>query len=280
MEYNAAKDQINKILRCSCNQSYIVQDDHIICRKCGDKHIYANGYINFFEHENQRPYWSMHMQNEFLNHGIELNMSRNYSSWNQYYIGNTTATDFFHKILDSGPVIIDLASGPSGYFGYLIENLKENQCFFITDGSPMIIDAHKKANQGNNQVGYIDLDLDKKLPFISNSIDCFTGRFLDNVVEQKQLITDIYRSLKVGGRYSVMELFFEDDSETSITMQNRNKITASLNAYLEFCYSVGFELESEGIIESYIGKLDPSDELPMNDKDKSNVIALNLIKRI
>lgn len=267
-----------KILKCDCGNNFEIITDQILCNRCQSNYPLANTYVNFFDDESKRPYWSMHMQNEFINHGIRLNMSTRYDSNKVFYKDNIVAQIFFENIINSGQVIIDLASGPSGYFSSLLNKLVNNQVFIITDGSPMIIDAHKSANLDNNQIGYLDLDLDKNLPFMNESIDCFTGRFLDNIMEQEQLIVEMYRCLKFGGQYSVMEMFFEDNSDTSNLLIERQVLTATKDGYIEFCTSLGFKLEYSGIAESYIGKIDESDELPYTETDKSNVFALTFIK--
>lgn len=268
------------ILKCDCGRSFDINQNDMNCRNCQSNYTVTDGYVNFFKDESKRPFWSIHMQTEFENHGIHLDMPANYNAFETFYKNNTTAINFFQTVISSGRVIIDLASGPSGYVSTIVKNLKEEQFFIITDGSPMIINAHKIANKTNSKVGYLDLDLDDKLPLLDNSIDCFTGRFLDNVMAQRQLLEEIFRCLKTDGLYAVMELFFEDNSETSNLLIEKGKLTATHDKYVAFCESIGFTLISSEIVESYVGKLDESDELPINDTDKSNVFALLFVKRV
>lgn len=143
----------------------------------------------------------------------------------------------------------------------------------------MIIDAHMNANKSNANVGYIDMDLDKALPLNNGSVDCFMGRFLDNVMAYRNLFAEIHRCLKIGGRFSVMELFFQEGSEENVELENKNSLYASIDGYIAFCASLGLRFEKKAIIETYIGKLDPSDSMPKNDADVSEVIAMHFIKK-
>lgn len=267
-----------QILKCDCDNKFTFSENRIVCEKCKKQYSYSDTYVNFFADEQKRPYWSMHMQSEFEKHGIVLNMAFKYDAFVKYYSTKSTAVEFFDRILGSGDIIVDLASGPSGYFGTLLKKINKKQFFIITDGSPMILDAHMDANKEKENIGYIDLDLDSPLPFQSNSIDCFMGNFLGNVMEYRQLIKEVYRALKCGGRYSVMEIFYEAGSEASLDLKNEDRLYADLDEYIQFCQSIGFNLESRHIIESIVGKLDPTDSIPRNDTDKSDIIALHFIK--
>lgn len=271
-------EQYMTISNCSCGGELELINDIISCKKCQNELKYSDSYICLFSNDDERPYWSMHMQTEFENHGIILEMNKKYDAFDTYYSKKEIVVDFFNRVLDSGKIIVDLASGPSGYFGTVLKLLKNEQMFFITDGSPVILNAHMDANKGRRNIGYIDLDLDKPLPFKNDSIDCFMGNYLGNVMNYRQLVTEAHRSLKPGGRFSVIEIFYDKDCETATELRNSEKLYADLEVYTEFCEGIGFKLDRKGTIEHIVGKLDPSDSLPRNDTDQSEIIAFDFIK--
>lgn len=271
-------DIYKEILKCNCGGDLNFTDENFTCLSCKRRGEFSDSYICLFSDESERPFWSMHMQTEFERHGIVLDMNKNYDSFEKYYLKRQLAIEFFDKISSSGKIIIDLASGPSGYFGILINKLKQDQYFFITDGSPVILKAHMDANDEKSNIGYIDLDLDLLLPFKDESVDCFMGNYLCNVMEYRQLISEVYRSLKKGGRFSVIEIFYEHNCDTTLELISEGKLHAELEPYIRYFESVGFRLERRGVIEEIVGKLDPSDSLPRNDTDKSEIIAFDFVK--
>lgn len=271
-------DTYRDILKCNCSGNYEIDDNRFICNSCSHEIKFNNSYICLFDNEDERPFWSIHMQTMFRKHGIVLEMDSKYNAFDKYYSKKEVVLDFFDRILDNGKIIIDLASGPSGYFGTIIKKLRDDQLFIISDGSPDILKAHMEANKEKNNIGYMDLDLDKPLPFKNDSIDNFMGNYLGNVMEYQQLVSEAYRSLKNGGRFSVIEIFYEQGSETAFELRRENRLYADLDKYIQYFESVGFKLECKGTIEHVVGKLDPSDSLPRNDTDKSEIIAFSFYK--
>ena len=271
-------DVYKEILKCKCGSNLDFANENYVCQSCKIGGKYSDSYICLFSDDADRPFWSMHMQTEFERHGIVLDMKKKYDSFERYYLKRQIALDFFDKISNSGKIIIDLASGPSGYFGILINKLRNDQYFFVTDGSPVILKAHMDANIGKDNIGYIDLDLDQLLPFKDESVDCFMGNYLCNVMEYRQLVSEVHRGLKKGGRFSVIEIFYENNCDTALELIEEGKLHADLDLYIKYFESVGFRLERSGVIEEIVGKLDPSDSLPRNDTDKSEIIAFDFIK--
>lgn len=41
-----------------------------------------------------------------------------------------------------GRVMVDLASGPSGYFSPMLDALTEDKIFIVTDACPIVVSAH------------------------------------------------------------------------------------------------------------------------------------------
>lgn len=51
---------------------------------------------------------------------------------------------YFSFITEKGGIIVDLASGPSGYFAPAFDLLKETDLFIAADGSKTILEAHAR----------------------------------------------------------------------------------------------------------------------------------------
>ncbi|QSX04672.1 class I SAM-dependent methyltransferase [Sedimentibacter sp. zth1] len=220
----------------------------------------------FIKDNNDRPEWSVILDNYIVDEEIDLNMKKRYINQRQKTYSNGFQY-FFEHITESNGVIVDLASGPSGYFSPVFDFLKDDSIFIATDACKSIINAHVEANN-DNRFYVFDIDLDKSLPFKDNSVDAFCGNLLNNINNYRELLSEVYRCLKPGGKLAVIELFFEKDSLTYEYLVNENAVYSSVEQYTDYCKSIGFNIVGSQIKEEIIGKIDPNDLLPIGENDK------------
>ena len=141
-----------------------------------------------------------------------------------------------------------------------------------------MIKAHATTNRKRKNIDICEIDLDKKLPFKDNSVDMYCGNLVNNVMNYKELINEVYRTLKVNGKYNVIEWFFDENSETSKYLKENNSLIQSIDYYIDFCSQCGLKLINKEIQSSSIGKLE-GDLLPINPNDKKSVVMLYFQKQ-
>ena len=172
----------------------------------------------------------------------------------------------FVDAVSSGQVIVDLASGPSGYFAPVLDSLEEDALFIATDACPSVLQAHAEACRKENFYLF-DTDLDRELPFRDESIDVFCGNLLNNVNNYDGLIREAYRCLKPGGKFCVIEMFFDQASVSYKSLKDQKKIWASPETYADYCHSLGFDFTGSDILLTRRGKFSESDYYPLDEND-------------
>lgn len=176
-------------------------------------------------------------------------------------------------------VIVDIATGPNGGWTHgILKNLSKNVTLISTDACNYCIDSYTEFYNQENYY-YFDLDLDKPLPFKDNAIDIFTGSLLCNVSNYKNLLTEISRCLKTGGKAVFEEIFYSDNSVTYEYLIKENAIFASSDIYSDFCKKIGLEIVKIDVCEKMVGKMDPGDGLPLSDSDESYTKNIYLYKK-
>lgn len=236
----------------------------------GTDYTIENNIIHFIHNETDRPAWSKALERSYSEFGEVLDMSKNYDAQQQAAQSNKALQEYFGFITEKGGIILDLASGPSGYFAPALDRLQNGSVFIGSDACTTVVRAHSKANTNDNFF-IIDADLDKSLPFQSGCLDVVCGNLLDNVNNYRELISEAYRCLKHGGKFAVIELFFEKDSQTYGYLMQQNAVYSSLKTYIDYCSTVGFKYLGGKILKETIGKIDKSDILPIRESDKSVV---------
>lgn len=230
----------------------------------------------FTRHENtfcffldsDRPLWSMALERSYSEFGGSLDMRRNFQKRREEANGCNILRKFFDFVTEPGGVMIDLASGPSGYFAPALDRLKSDAILIAADACPTVLSALADAS-ANERFFLFDLDLDQPLPLRDASVDVFSGNLLCNVNRYPDLLREVFRCLKPGGRLAVMESFFEEGSATAEFLTQRQAIFSSLETYVDFCESVGFEYLGGDLLRETTGKLDPGDLLPIAPEDRS-----------
>lgn len=241
------------------NITSIIKDNIFFTK---DKNIFY-----FIKNDDERPGWSKAVDDYYSNNPQDLMMNEKYNFHCEKIIGDLQTSSFFQYIAEPGGIIVDLASGPSGYFGPVFNFLKNDSIFIATDASKEIINAHERANKDNRFLLF-DVDLDRGLPFKDGSIDAFSGNLLNNVNNYKGLLSEVARCLKTNGRFAVVELFYEFGSKTYDYLRGRDAVYSSLDNYIAVCKELGLRYKDSVIRKEIVGKLAEGDLLPIGDKDK------------
>lgn len=226
----------------------------------------------FIPDEAARPHWSKLLHDHLISQG-GLQMERRYAAHRKVRANDPLWREFYETVSGCRGVIVDLASGPSGYFAPVIDALEPGDTFIITDACRAVLDAHAAANRGKN-VLLVDTDLDRPLPFADGCIDAFTGYLASNVEQLRALLGEVYRCLKPGGKLYLVDLFFESGSPTSLWLAEREKVTATLEAFLSHCTALGFTWLGGRVLKERCGKIDPQDLLPLEDWERSQERSL------
>ena len=230
--------------------------------------VQEGNVCHFLKEELPRPRWSKALDDYLTGNHIDLMMKRRYSVQKRRMRANEALRRFVAYASASGGVKVDLASGPSGYFAPILDSLKDSDCFIITDACPAVIKAHANACRKPNCY-ILDVDLDQGLPFKNESVDLFTGNMLNNVEHYAELIREVYRCLKPGGRLAVIEMFFDQGSKTQTYLAEQGKIWASCEAFVRFCESVGFACTGSETVTARKGPVSDGDLYPLDQEDGS-----------
>ena len=187
--------------------------------------------FHFILNEEQRPAWSKALEDYLVSNRVNLQMKRKYTYQKQMMTRDEKRKHFVDAV-SSGQVIVDLASGPSGYFAPVLDSLEEDALFIATDACPSVLQAHAEACRKENFYLF-DTDLDRELPFRDESIDVFCGNLLNNVNNYDGLIREAYRCLKPGGKFCVIEMFFDQASVSYKSLKDqKNRMSKSDNLFL------------------------------------------------
>ncbi len=226
-----------------------------------------NNTYHFISDENDRPWWSKALDNSYDNSSNDLFMESQYEIHNIHVNDDIQMIDFFQYITSSGGIIVDLASGPSGYFSPVFNFMKEDSIFIATDASKNVINAHQKACKDTRFLIF-DINLDNKLPFKDESIDVFSANLLNNVDNYRGLLMEISRSLKPYGRFAVIELFYEFGTKTYDYLKERNAVFSSLEDYIAICKDFGLKYKGSKVKKEIIGRIAEGDLFPIGENDK------------
>lgn len=72
--------------------------------------------IHVIQNDAERPAWSVALDRSYIQFGKILNMRDNYNHHIHDVESNAILLEYFNFITEQGGIIVDLASGPSGYF--------------------------------------------------------------------------------------------------------------------------------------------------------------------
>ncbi len=228
-----------------------------------------NNIISFINDESKLPEWSKRLNDYFVGNNIDLKMQTKYKQ-NKQRLKNPSYKRFFDFISESSGVMVDLASGPSGYFSPLLDRLCDDNALILTDACPAVIHAHSNACMNPNFYVF-EADLDKELPFKNESISAFSGNLLNNVDNYPSLIKEVCRCLKPNGRFALIEMFFEHGCETFDYLNKKGAIWSSFETFVDYCTKNGLSYVDSEIIAKTKGKLSERDMFPLNDNDVSSM---------
>ena len=229
-------------------------------------YIQDGNKVHFIIDEDDRPYWSKMLERSFVKDETGLKMYEKYKNQKNIAARDDKLKRFFDFISERNGVKVDLASGPSGYFSPVLDTLDKSDVFIATDACPSVIAAHSEACSKENFFVF-DIDLDKGLPFYDECIDVFSGKLLNNVNNYDVLIGEVYRSLKYGGRFAVIEMFFEHGCKTFEHLNSQGAVWSSFETFVKFCESTGFKHIGSDILQSRKGKIDSGDLYPLDEND-------------
>lgn len=229
--------------------------------------FYTEGNIvHFITDDAFRPEWSKALNHYFTENHMDLRMKKRYETQRKNVANDRKYQRFTETVSSNHGVIVDLASGPSGYFAPILDALGSDDLFIATDACPAVIAAHSSACNKENFCVF-DVDLDRFLPFKDESVDCFSGNLLNNVNNYAGLVREAYRCLKRGGYFAIIELFFEHGCKTYEHLKQQNAIWSSFETFVSFCESVGFVYLDSDILFSRKGKISNGDLYPLDDND-------------
>ena len=237
-----------------------------------------NNIVHFILNEDDRPWWSKQLECSYKQNNERLDMTCNYAKQKLTISSDPNKKRFIDFISNKQGVKVDLASGPSGYFSAVLDNLKSDDLFIATDACPTVITAHAQACNKENFFVF-DIDLDKALPFQDSCIAVFSGNLLNNVNNYANLIEEVYRCLKPGGHFAVIDMFFEHGCTTYEHLINKGEFWASFESFTAYCDQVGFDLLGSDILFTKKGKLSAGDLYPLNDNDNWTERTLYFQKR-
>ncbi len=142
---------------------------------------------------------------------------------------------------------------------------------------PFVLRAHAEACREENFYLF-DTDLDREMPFRDESIDVFCGNLLNNVDNYAGLAREAYRCLKAGGRFCVIEMFFDPGSVTYKDLEAQGKIRASPETYTDYFRSLGFDFTGSEILMTRKGKFSEGDLYPPDDNDVMTIRTMYFTK--
>jgi demethylmenaquinone methyltransferase/2-methoxy-6-polyprenyl-1,4-benzoquinol methylase len=125
--------------------------------------------------------------------------------WNRTLIRHMMPLDF------SSPILLDLCSGTGDIaFDYLRLATTASQAYLIDFSSEMLECAKRKAAQFSfghaHQLSYVEADV-QQLPFPDQFADCATMAYgIRNVQNPTRCLQDVFRVLKPGGCFGILEL--------------------------------------------------------------------------
>lgn len=224
--------------------------------------------VHFILNDESRPQWSKALDSYLAGNHIDLQMKQRYAEQREIMTKDEKHRRFVDFVSAVRGVKVDLASGPSGYFSPFLDTLTPQDTFIITDACPSVIAAHSAACNKEN-VYVFDMDLDQALPFKEESIDVFSGNLLNNVDNYAALIREVHRCLKPGGKFAVIEMFFDHGCKTYEHLNAHGSIWASFETFVSYCESVGFTNLGSDIINTRRGKISEGDLYPLDDNDCS-----------
>lgn len=85
--------------------------------------------LHFIKTEDERPRWSKALDDWFANNPKALHMKRKYSFHCKKINDDILMTNYFQYITETGGFIVDLASGPSGYFAPVFQFMSSDSMF-------------------------------------------------------------------------------------------------------------------------------------------------------
>lgn len=222
--------------------------------------------VHFIVNEEERPEWSRALNDYLVTNKVDLKMAERYETHVNIAKEDVKRKHFSDFVSAVQGVKVDLASGPSGYFAPMLEALRQTDTFIASDACPAIIAAHSAACRKDNFYVF-DMDLDQSLPLADGSVDVFSGNLLNNVENYEQLLREICRCLKPGGRFAVIEILYQQGSRTYEHLISQGAVWASLEMYQSSCEKIGLKLLDSDVLSRRKGKIDKGDLYPLDEED-------------
>ncbi len=222
---------------------------------------------HFILDEEKRPFWSKALNAYLTENHVDLQMRQRYEEQRVGMTKNAILRRFVDFVSSVHGVKVDLASGPSGYFAPFLDSLSEEDTLIVTDACPAVVSALSSVCDKSNFYVF-DVDLDKELPFKDECLDIVTGNLLNNVDNYALLVREVYRCLKHGGKFALIEMFFEHGCKTYSHLKEEGRIWASFESFAEYLEKVGFTYIGGDVIGTRKGKISEGDLYPLDENDR------------
>lgn len=262
---------LNEILHCPIDKGKLdFCEDSFVCQVCNAKYPLEGNILHFICKEDDRPRTPMLLSEEMNNlyPDLESWFRQKQSATRDAYIKKEFVKNYVDFSAINTGVIVDIASGPSaGFIHGTLDKIGEDTLLIATDACPCVIHGYSKLHKDKNFM-YFDVDLDKQLPFKDKSIDMFTGVLMCNVSNYKNLLREIARCIKPGGKAVFHEVFYAESSESYKYLCEKDAVYASSDVYVKFGEALGLKCLKVEICWQSVGKVDPGDGMPIAETDE------------
>lgn len=264
-------DLLLKVLACPRDTGALERTaEGYACTVCGTRFPVAGAAIHFLAEEDVRPRASVGIGRQPELQSMAL-YERNAANNRQTDAEHPATVAMLRAVAESGPVIVDLASGPGGgYLASLLDMVPSGTVVLGTDACVPVVkhQAELFSREHGDRFRMLDTDLEKRFPFHDGSVGSFTGGGIDNIECAAFTFRECLRCLKPGGLMAIEQRFYAEGSESASYLSSEGNIFASWKCLRSYVESIGFTVDACEDLWIRVGKSDPKDGMPLCDTDE------------